>query len=350
MKIMNIMLGKGLGGIEQVFLDYTMMLRERGHEVISVYHPKSALAQNIAGTKKSLSHFSQFDPFAIYRLKDYLKKDKPDCVITHGNRAGTLFRKTRLKVPHFAVCHNYKIKPLIGSDTLITITEDIRKHAIQLGQGEGRAFIIPNMMKLPQNFKTKNKQTRTPPIIGFMGRFVAKKGVPLFLEALMILKKEGFLFKALIAGDGPEKENILAQIKSSGLDHDISLLGWVQDKEEFFDQIDLFCLPSHEEPFGLVLLEAMSFGTPVVATAASGPLEIAEHEKDVLFSPLGSAQTLAENIKRLLHDPALKARLVEGGYETVQRYTPELIGQALDALLTRTLGVGEGSNLTSKVE
>lgn len=334
MKIFNIMLAKGLGGIEQVFLDYTKALSDIGHSITSIHHPGSALKEKITGERRSLYNLNKYDLLAIYRLKRYCLKDKPDCIITHGNRATTLFRKTNLKIPHIAVCHNYQVKPLIGSDALVTITEDIKSHVVSLGQPAEDTYVVPNMMHLPHNFGTKKTSSlHTPPTIGFLGRFVPKKGVQVFIQALLHLREQNIAFKALIGGDGPQKENLLAQVKEAGLENEIEFLGWVEDKQDFFDKLDIFCLPSFQEPFGLVLLEAMSYGTPVVSTNASGPAAIATQDRDVLFTNIGTPQEMSKNLKRLIEDKHLREKLIRGGYETVKNYTPDIIGKSLDDVI-----------------
>ena len=70
-------------------------------------------------------------------------------------------------------------------------------------------------------------------------------------------------------------------------------LGWVEDKRAFFETLDLFCVPSREEPFGIVVLEGMAHGRAVVATAAAGPREIIRDGIDGLLVPPASPPALA---------------------------------------------------------
>ena len=95
-----------------------------------------------------------------------------------------------------------------------------------------------------------------------LGRFVKKKGFDTLLEAFASLRKESNV-KLTIGGDGPER-NALKQL---AMDLDISdkveFVGWVEDVAEFLSGSDLFVLPSREEPFGIVILEAMAVGIPL---------------------------------------------------------------------------------------
>lgn len=333
MKILNIMLGKGLGGLEQVFLNYTEALHKHGHRVISVIHPGSALRDKVAGPYHTLFNFNKYDPLAIYRLKKFCQKEDPDLIITHGNRATTLFRKTKSKKPHIAVCHNYQTGPLIGSHALITITEDIKTHVVKAGQRPETVHVVPNMIQLTPHFKESDNALHTPPVIGFLGRFEPKKGAHLLLESLALLKEEGIVFKALLGGDGPQKEELLKMVSSFELINEIQFEGWVEDKEKFFNQIDLLAVPSFKEAFGLVILEAFSYGTPIASTATPGPSSIGTDAQDILLSPLGDTAALALNLKRLIQDSEMRARIRAGGFKTLERYTPEIVAQKLNEVI-----------------
>src|SRR6202034_4671627 len=100
-------------------------------------------------------------------------------------------------------------------------------------------------------------------------------------------------FKAVLAGEGEEEGALRDLAREKGLGEELRFAGWVTDKQAFFDSIDLFCLPSHHEPFGIVLLEAMAQGLPVVATASEGPSEILEAGEPGVLVPTNDAGALA---------------------------------------------------------
>ncbi len=337
MKIFNVMFSKGLGGIEQVFLDYNHALNIHHHQVVPIIHPKAPIKNKIYGHFLSVFNFNKFDPFAIYKLRKIIKAEQPKCIITHGNRATSLMRKASLNTPVIAVCHNYKFASLIGSDAIIAITKDLKKLLIEAGQPKDSVYHVPNMIMTPDDLAYSKPNYRHPPVIGFLGRFVKKKGLDIFIEALSILKRQNIEFRDIISGNGEKQESLITAINQAGLEQSIKLVGWVEDKKTFFDSIDMFCLPSHHEPFGLVLLEAFKHSTPVVATKSEGPSEIAKHEENILFSPIGNTDKLASNLARLLSDEKLAKKLSGSGYKTVQNYSPWLIGRKLQLVVEEVI-------------
>jgi|GEM_PF-559312 len=103
------------------------------------------------------------------------------------------------------------------------------------------------------------------------------------------------------------------QVPGSDSSSGITLLGFRSDVSALMAACDIFVLPAPAEPFGLVLIEAMALGKPVIAAAAGGPLEIvADGETGLLFEP-GNAASLAQAIKRLLADPELRQRMGKAG-------------------------------------
>ena len=80
------------------------------------------------------------------------------------------------------------------------------------------------------------------------------------------MKKKGYKASAVIAGDGACKEELKTYVSTLKLNNEIEFLGWVQNQNDFFSKIDVFCLTSTEETFGIVLLDAMKHKIPIVTT------------------------------------------------------------------------------------
>ena len=108
-------------------------------------------------------------------------------------------------------------------------------------------------------------------------------------------------------------ENSRFQVPGSSFSSGIRLLGFRSDVSALMAACDIFVLPAPAEPFGLVIIEAMALGKPVIAAGAGGPLEIvADGETGLLFSP-GSSDSLAAGMKRLLTDADLRQRMGAAG-------------------------------------
>ena len=126
------MFAKGLGGVEQVFLDYDHALKIHNKQSVSIIHPDSSVKSKISGNYFELRTFSRFDWFTAIKLKKFIKDNKIDLLITHGNRAANIAQKACLgKIPIISVVHNYKFKPLLKSDYLISITDDLKRKLIE---------------------------------------------------------------------------------------------------------------------------------------------------------------------------------------------------------------------------
>jgi glycosyltransferase involved in cell wall biosynthesis len=107
------------------------------------------------------------------------------------------------------------------------------------------------------------------------------------------------------------------------LDH-VVFTGHRSDMPALLAAADVFALPSFEEPFGLVFLEAMAMKKPVAALDNGGTPEVVEHGKSGLLSPPHDVPALAENLLTLLRDPGLRARMGEYGRRQVEaRFTPD---------------------------
>jgi glycogen(starch) synthase len=159
-------------------------------------------------------------------------------------------------------------------------------------------------------------------LVLLIGRLVYEKGFQLALEAMprLIAAVPGTRF--LVAGSGTHEEELRKQAKELGLMEHGTFLGWIGDDvlRSLYGIADLTVVPSIYEPFGLVALEAMASGCPVIVADTGGLREVVPHELAGLrFRPRDPA-ALAEVAIRVLSDPDLEARLVAEAREHVRRF------------------------------
>ncbi|MBY0407884.1 MAG: glycosyltransferase [Rickettsiales bacterium] len=336
--IVNIMLSSGSGGIEQAFLDYCEGLKGLGHRVTPITLPEAdvnAPLKKMGLRPWHLSNCGEWDLLARWILKRQLRQLKPDVVVAQTNRAFALARHgTKGLCPLVGVAHNYnkRARRYVRADGVFATTHDLIRFVGEQRVAEAKIFHIPNMVRceaLPQR-----KAPSETPVIGAMGRLVEKKGFDVFIDALQLLKERGFRFKAVLGGTGPEKNALKKRAKAAGLAGMFSFLGWVQDKQKFYTGLDVFCLPSHHEPFGIVLLEAFVFGAPVVSTDSEGPRDIITPNFDALLVPRGSALALADALAQLLTQPELSAKLASNGYVKAKtQYSIESVSERIEQAL-----------------
>ena len=188
----------------------------------------------------------------------------------------------------------------------------------------------------------------------FVGRIEPLKGIDTLLEAVALLKQEnvprkGPIFLAVIGGDSEEspeptsEEMARLQELRNRLDIDdtVTFLGRRnQDTlQYYYSAAEVVVVPSHYESFGLVALEAMACGTPVVASETGGLVFLVRDGETGFHVPAGDAQALADRLGQLLEDDVLRKRLGKQAAEYAKRYAWPLIVDQIVDLYQTTLGL-----------
>ena len=340
MRVLNVMFGAGRGGIEQASLDYAQALTNQGVDVLSILAPGAAIRGAFVSqglSVQELKNLGAWDWFARRRLAACWRTFDADVAIAHGNRAVSLL--TGAPGPVVQVLHNYRLQHLLRADAAIAITPALVARAIDAGMPRAKVLLLSNMLAdVPPR---QSRPGHMPLVIGTMGRFVRKKGFDVYLRALAMLRDRGVSFRAVLGGAGEEEKSLRKLATDLQLEDHLQWLGWVADKQTFFQSIDLFCLPSLEEPFGIVLLEAFAHGVPVVTADAEGPAFIAHHDETALVCARGSPAALADALGDLLKDASRAGRLAHAAHAEVEaRYAMPVVGARLKEWLTSFLRPG----------
>jgi len=153
-------------------------------------------------------------------------------------------------------------------------------------------------------------------IILFMGRLVYEKGVQTLISAMPKILSHYHDSKLVIAGKGGMIDELRAQVNSLGLGNKVYFTGYLgsKDVQKMYKCSDVSVFPSTYEPFGIVALEAMLSGTPVVVSDIGGLNEIVEHGVNGMKSYAGNPNSLADSILALLFDDFLN-HLKDGKFE-----------------------------------
>jgi glycosyltransferase involved in cell wall biosynthesis len=184
------------------------------------------------------------------------------------------------------------------------------------------------------------------PLLASVSRLFSWKGQRELLRALAIVKAERPDVRLLIVGadelevgGGSFSTELRRLAGELGLTDQVVFTGQRSDIPEIMAACDVFTLPSFEEPFGLVFLEAMAMKKPVVAIDNGGTPEVVEHGQSGLLSPAWDVQALAANISTLLADPALRASMGERGREQMlAKFTPQRMANDASAAYRAVLG------------
>ncbi len=163
--------------------------------------------------------------------------------------------------------------------------------------------------------------------IFFVGRFESRKGLMYLLKAYRVLRQRGYRCRLLVAGSGPQEREARRYIATRRL-KDVELLGRIsdEDKARYFATADVYVSPATgQESFGIVLLEAMAAGTPIVCSDIHGYKGVVRRGEQALLVPPRDVRALVDAIARVLDDPQLRARMSAAGRERAVQFSWESI-------------------------
>jgi phosphatidylinositol alpha-mannosyltransferase len=172
------------------------------------------------------------------------------------------------------------------------------------------------------------------PTLLFVGRLERRKGLGYLLRAFIELKAEFEDLRLVIVGDGPMRRWYSSFTARHDLE-DVIMAGYVapSDLPRYYASCDVFCAPNTgDESFGIVLLEAMASGKPIVATDIDGFRTVVDPGKEGLLVERKSARGLARAIRTLLRDKELRREMGRAGADTARRYDWERILDELIAI------------------
>jgi glycosyltransferase involved in cell wall biosynthesis len=156
----------------------------------------------------------------------------------------------------------------------------------------------------------------------FVGRLVEQKNVFVLLRAMKRLRDAGIAIRLRIAGDGPLREQCAQEIADANLVDSVEMLGQRSDTAALMASSDFVVLPSLREGLSNVILEAMIVGRPVIASAVGGSVELVQARQTGLLFPSDDDAALADAMRELIADAAMRGRLGEAGRKrAVERFT-----------------------------
>lgn len=371
-KLLYIITRLDRGGSSEMVLLTLLRLNQEKFDITIMSGPSREPDEKLIESVKKKGVRFIFDSFLVRGpspVKDFLtllkiffliKKEKFDIIHTHTSKAGILgriaakwttskdYRPIIIHTPHGHVFYGYYgvvlsklfliLEKLAASftDKIIALTEKEIDEYLQFGISRNRAkFIsIPNGLDLNRiaNLKIdpvrKRKEFGLPEevkLIGSAGRLELVKGYKYFIEASLIVKKSFPNCLFLLIGDGSLCGELQHQIEKLNLWQNFKILGWRDDVNEIISLLDVFVLSSLNEGMGLVLVEAMAMGKPVVATNVGGiPSVVIDGETGILVPPK-NPDAIAEAIIFLLQNPEKMKKMGEAGKERTKLFSIEVM-------------------------
>ncbi len=314
--------------------------------VIILCRPESKLRERAqkAGIETRTHRLrASHDISAIRFITGLIKQERVDVVVTHSGTdsflAGIAARlSTRrpvvVRTRHLALPITSKSTYSMIPHRVVTVSDYVRKYLVQeRGIRSRQVLSIPTGINLtrfnphttPDNFREAEGLPADAPIVGTIAILRRKKGHHVLLEAIPAVLKEVPEAIFVFAGDGPQTDNIKAQIKKLGLSKNVRLLGLRKDVETVLKGIDLFVLPTFQEALGTSILEASAMRRAVISTRVGGVPEVVKDGITGLLVKPDNAEELGEAIIKLLKDRDLcesmgaeGRKLVEADFSTTR--------------------------------
>jgi len=245
------------------------------------------------------------------------------------------------------------------TDCITTPSESMKELLSDYGI-KNRIEVIPNAIKI-ESFRKKNESKcmqirkkylirEDEKIILFVGRIASEKSIEKIIKALAIIKEKGIeKIKLLIVGDGPNLDELKSLVNTLGIEKDVIFTGAVshQEIQHYYKVAYLFAIASTTETFGIVTIEALASGLPVLAVKAAGAVDILTDGKDgrLVDNDIDQfAQTLEEMIKK----PELREKYSQGAIKTSNRYSIDVISGKMLNLYDETITQYNSNNTEKK--
>lgn len=231
------------------------------------------------------------------------------------------------------------------ADRILAISSHIAQIAARHGADPSRIRIVPNGISVAEI--APEGAIEAPVASGswsdgaalallFVGRLSPEKGVVDLLQACGQLASRSVPFRLTIIGDGPLRPSLEQQTEALGIQDAVEYLGWLPREQlwECYRRADVVCVPSLSEPQGLVVLEALISGTPVVASAVGGIPDMIHDGENGRLHPPGNPERLVECLGELANDPAKRMRLAINSRSSVEEaFAWSSVGKKLRSVL-----------------
>jgi len=372
-KIMHIITRLDRGGSADLLLKLAAAQRERGCEVAVIsgrtvdpvadcqeYHRQTGIKiEFIDCLQREINPW--LDLQALWRLFRLLRQRRPEIVHLHTAKAGFVGRlaaraaglKGVVYTTHGHIFHGYfnRLKTAIfirmeqlaaACGGLITTLSEMEKQDFVCRRIAPAAQIIPvpNGLDLAPFSAAQRGNVRREiglddetPVVAWVGRFEPVKGPEIFLQVCRQLHRQyGSRLKALMAGDGALNEKIHQERELLGLNDFLLLPGFRQDIVSLFTDLDLLVVTSINEGFGMVILEAMAAGKPVVAHDVGGIAELVVDGETGFLVPAGDVDAICSRLDQLLNDRELYEAMSQAARRQATAYSLSAMADRFEAI------------------
>lgn len=353
MKIVQVMPEFGLAGAEIMCENLIYELIKLGHKVIvvSMYDYHSAITQRLEDAGVDVRYLGKkpgLDFSMILKMKKIFKKEKADVVHTHRYCAQYAVPaailagvKRRVHTIHsIASKENGKFARILNKFFFkhcglipVALSEKIRETVVEEYKIDSQDIpVVYNGVPLDKCLIKEDYSIDSNRIaILHVGRFAAVKNHIELINAVCELKKEINGVVLQLIGDGEMKSDIKKHIADRKAENYIEVLGLKDNVFPYFQQADIFVLPSIYEGIPMTLIEAMGSGLPIIASRVGGiPDMISDGKEGLLCEP--NAHSIIEKIKKMITDKDLRKTCAQGARNKAHYFSAKTMGEEYEHL------------------
>jgi glycosyltransferase involved in cell wall biosynthesis len=384
MKVAHFITSLKVGGAEVGLYNLLKHLKDGKQEHFGIYFYDGPIVSKIESlgikTYKINGLFSNYDPLAWFRFCKLIKKISPDIIhssLWSANIMGRLVSKI-FNIPiicdiHGDVFFQGKFRNLLEKMTIlipkniVVVSKSVKKaledNIISKIKNPKKRELLKSKISLIQNGvdvdflinKQKNEQTLRQDlgfcdddfIVGSVGRLEEIKSYDVLIKAFSLFlseitsNKENFRKpKLCLVGDGSQKNKLVRLANDLGINSHVKFVGWQSDTYKFYSIFDCFVLSSKSEGLSIALLEALSFGLPLISTHLSADHDVIVDGKNGFLTPVEDEESLCLAMKKLYFDSKMVAEMKNANINLARNnFNIRKIANSYSDLYAKTISV-----------
>jgi len=361
------------GGSGVVATELGIALAEHGHEIHFITYKQPVRLQllhnnihyhEVSVPNYPLFHYQPYELALSSKLVNMAKLHEIEIVHVHyaiphayaGYMAKQMLAQEGIFIPMVTTLHGTDItlvgshpfyKPAVtfsinNSDAVTSVSKSLKDDTLRLFNIKKEIEVVPNFIdtKKYENLYSDCEReliaSNNEKIITHISNIRKVKRVDDVIEIFDRIQKK-IPAKLVIVGDGPEKESLENLCKKKGIDEKVLFVGNSHEVDKILCFSDLFILPSEHESFGLVALEAMVCGVPVISSNAGGLPEVNIHGESGYLSDVGNVDEMAENALKILENNGTHQLFKRKAKENAQRFETKLIVPLYEEIYKKSL-------------
>jgi glycosyltransferase involved in cell wall biosynthesis len=349
------------GGAQRFIVELAEGLAARGHHVDIQTFPGAPLAERARERGLPVDEVrvrTDSAPWIVLPLAGRMRRNPYDVVITTWDKdlrttgLAAKLARSGIHVVHTRECDDplkdtarYRWFYTNVADLVVVNSEATLRTTLESAPwlDEARTFILYKGIDLrdydppnPGQWRDRLDPGGGNVVVGYAGQLIARKRIDVVLRALAGDSFEGLPWRFAVAGKGAEEDRLREEAKRLGVEDRVDFCGFVEDIHRWLAAIDVFVLPSFIEGFGYVLAEAGAAGKPSVAYRASSVPEVVKDGETALLADEGDDQGMASQLRRLVADSDLRARMGAAARRDVfERHGLDLMVERMEERLIR---------------